>query len=100
MNRLLILLCLSFAIHSSLQAADSQAKTGAAMTKAAATLAASLSQADAAKIMLKYDDSRRTDWHNIPKPERKGLPLRDMSNELKDATHELLKASLSESGYQ
>lgn len=77
-----------------------ESKTGAAMVKAAATLVGSLSEADAAKIMLKYDDPRRTDWHNIPKPERKGLPLRDMSSDLKGLTHELLKASLSPSGYE
>jgi hypothetical protein len=85
----------------SLRAEDAdQSKTGAAMTKAASELVAKLSPADAAKIMLDYNDPRRTDWHNIPKPERKGLPLRDMKNELKDQTHNLLKASLSPSGYE
>lgn len=70
------------------------------MVQAASNLAASLTPADAAKIMLAYDDPRRTDWHNIPKPERKGLALRDMSSSLKDLTHELLKVSLSPTGYE
>ena len=100
MKKLLVLALLLLPCLSAQAAETSQAKTGAAMTKAAATLAASLSPSDAAKIMLKYDDPRRTDWHNIPKPERKGLPLRDMSSDLKDLTHELLKASLSASGYE
>jgi hypothetical protein len=101
MYRSFAFLALLFALPLVVRAADTaQTQTGAAMVKAASTLAASLSEADAGKIMLKYDDPRRTDWHNIPKPERKGLPMRDMSNELKDKTHDLLKASLSASGYE
>lgn len=100
MKRLSLFLFLLFLAAANVLAAEPQTKTGSAMTKAAVTLVASLSEADAAKIMLQYDDPRRTDWHNIPKPERKGLPLRDMKSELKDLTHELLKASLSSSGYE
>lgn len=95
-----ILLALSIAAPSFATEDTSQTKTGAAMVKAASTLVAALSPAEKAKIVLAYDDPRRTDWHNIPKPERKGLPLRDMSNELKDLTQELLKVSLSASGYE
>lgn len=101
MKRACLALCTLLLLSAFTHAADvPQSKTGAAMTKAASTLVASLSEADAAKIMLKYDDPRRTDWHNIPKPERKGLPLRDMKNDLKDRTHELIKASLSSLGYE
>lgn len=105
MNRTLtgsfaLLVALAATVPALVADETSQAKTGAAMTKAASELAASLSPADTAKIMIDYDDPRRTDWHNIPKPERKGLPLRDMSGDLKDRTHDLLKASLSPSGYE
>lgn len=101
MNRILLVLSLLLIPSVGMSAADSPpSATGAAMDLAASKLVASLSDADAAKIMLKMDDPRRTDWNNIPKPERKGLALRDMSDELKDRTHDLLKASLSPSGYE
>lgn len=94
------LLVLSIAASSFAVDETPQTKTGADMVKAASKLVAALTPAQATKIVLAYDDPRRTDWHNIPKPERKGLPLRDMPNELKDLTHELLKVSLSPSGYE
>ncbi len=39
------------------------------------------------------------DWHNIPKPERKGLQYKDMTEPQRAACMALIKASLSETGY-
>ena len=51
---------------------------GAAMTEAAKNMVASLDDAQRAKTVLAFDNPARLDWHNIPKPERKGLQVRDM----------------------
>src|SRR5262245_27939395 len=69
------------------------------MARAAQRLVASLSPEQRANGMMSFDDPRRLDWHNIPKPERKGLQLRDLSADQQKLVHELLKVSLSETGY-
>ncbi len=70
-----------------------------AMAKAASNFLKSLDDAGRAKATMAFDDPRRLDWHNIPKPERKGLQLREMTAEQQKLCHELLKAALSDTGY-
>jgi hypothetical protein len=70
------------------------------MTQAASRFLASLSQAEMAKADLKFDDPARRDWHNIPKDQRKGLQVKEMSPEQKKLCHNLLQAGLSKTGYQ
>ena len=72
---------------------------GAAMTDAAAKFLAALEPEETTKVVLKFDDPARLDWHNIPKPTRKGLQIRDMDPQERTLCHDLLKATLSESGY-
>ena len=48
---------------------------------------------------MPFDDGRREDWHFIPKPQRKGLALKDMTPEQIHMAHVLLSASLSQRGY-
>jgi hypothetical protein len=48
---------------------------------------------------MSYDDPRRTDWHNIPKPERKGLQFKEMTGAQQELCRDLLKAGLSEAGF-
>lgn len=73
---------------------------GAAMTEAAKNLVASLDDAQRAKTVLAFDNPARLDWHNIPKPERKGLQVRDMNPEQRKRCHVMLQAALSETGYE
>lgn len=47
---------------------------------------------------FRFDDEERFDWHYIPR-ERKGLPLRAMNAEQKQAALQLLQSSLSQEGY-
>ena len=82
-----------------LAAAASTAKTASAMTDAAKQIIASLEPDQAKKATFAFDDPKRVDWHNIPKPNRKGLPVREMSDEQKKLCHALLKIALSDSGY-
>jgi hypothetical protein len=74
--------------------------TGAAMTRAAQQFVASLSPDERNRAVLKFDDPRRLDWNNVPKPERKGLQLRDLTPPQQQLVHALLQTALSDTGYE
>jgi len=69
------------------------------MARAAQGFLESLSAEELAKATMAFDDPARKDWHNIPKPDRKGLQVGEMSAEQRRRCHQLLRAALSESGY-
>jgi hypothetical protein len=75
------------------------AATGPAMTSAAGNFLKVLTEEQRKIVVLDYDTPKRVDWHFIPKPERKGLQIKDMNESQRQAAHALLKASLSEIGY-
>jgi hypothetical protein len=90
------------AVQPTAGAAAKEASTntvGQAMTEAAQKFLASLNADELAKVSIKFDDPRRLDWHNIPKPERKGLQLHDMTAEQQQLAHGLVRAALSDTGY-
>jgi len=72
---------------------------GGDMTQTAQAFLASLSDAERAVATVPYDDARRVDWHFIPKDERKGLQIKDMSKAQRAKAHALLQSGLSELGY-
>lgn len=49
--------------------------------------------------MMPYDSPKRVDWHFIPKKTRKGLVLSDMNEAQRTAALRLVRAALSEAGY-
>jgi hypothetical protein len=69
------------------------------MTAAADAFLASLDAGQREKAALAYDNAARTDWHFIPKPTRKGLQIRDMNQAQRRTALALLRASLSQTGY-
>ena len=73
--------------------------TAASMTAAAAKYLASLNDEQRAESLLAYEVPERMDWHFIPKAHRKGLQIKDMSEEQRQMAHQLLKSCLSEIGY-
>jgi hypothetical protein len=75
------------------------AGVGAAMTEAAQAFLASLDAEQLKKAAMKFDDPARLDWHNIPKPQRKGLQVRDMTPQQRTLCHALLRSALSPAGY-
>ncbi|HEY5316194.1 MAG TPA: DUF3500 domain-containing protein [Pirellulales bacterium] len=82
--------------------AEDAAQTGSvgvAMTEAAQKFLAALDADQLAKATRKFDDPARVDWHNIPKPQRKGLQVRDMNDEQRRLCFALLHAALSDVGY-
>lgn len=91
------LLLVTFSAES--RAADPPS-SGRAMTEAAQQFLAALTPAQKKQVVMDFDNPARRDWHNIPKPTRKGMQLREMSPELRVLCHNLLKAGLSETGYK
>jgi hypothetical protein len=73
---------------------------GADLTANANVFLATLSPEQRAQATLPYDDPRRLEWHFIPKPERKGLQIKDMNDDQRKAAHHLLQAGLSLLGYE
>jgi hypothetical protein len=74
-------------------------KAATDMTAAADAFLASLDAGQREKAALAYDNAARTDWHFIPKPVRKGLQIRDMNQAQRQTALALLRASLSQTGY-
>lgn len=72
---------------------------GNAMTTAATAWLAGLDATQRSRATADFEAAARTDWHFVPKPIRKGLPLTDMTKPQREQAHALLKAALSEAGY-
>ena len=75
------------------------AAPGATMTAAAREYLLSLDEDQRATSLMGYDTPKRVDWHFIPKAERKGLQVKHMKSPQRKAAHALLRACLSEIGY-
>jgi hypothetical protein len=69
------------------------------MTRNAETFIGTLSDQQRERTVLEYDNPKRLDWHFIPKNDRKGLQIKDMTPEQRQAAHALLKSALSQVGY-
>ncbi len=68
------------------------------MAKAAHAFLEGLPQEQSQQVKFNFDDKERLNWHFIPR-ERKGLPLRDLSEADKQRAHALIASGLSEAGY-
>ncbi len=75
------------------------ASAGAAMTTAAEAFVKTLNEDQKGKALMAYDAPARTDWHYIPKPTRKGLQIKEMTDAQRTAALELLNSALSAVGY-
>lgn len=73
--------------------------SGGEMTAAAGKFVDSLTEEQRGQTLLAIDATERTDWHYIPKPSRKGLQVKEMTEPQKQAAFELLRAALSDAGY-
>jgi hypothetical protein len=75
------------------------AHPGGAMTVEATRYLSLLDAEQRATSLLPYDTPQRLEWHFIPKPTRKGLQVKDMTQEQRKAARGLLRSCLSEVGY-
>lgn len=83
------------------RAAAARTRLGAAdgMVRAANAWLGSLDPGQRGLAAKPFDDAKRTDWHFVPKPMRKGVQLRDMTEAQQAAALELLRSVLSQAGY-
>jgi len=79
--------------------AIAQAKSAAAMTKAANAFLASLTPEQRAKAVMRFDDAERFVWQESPGP-RAGVVLRDLNEAQKRLAMDLLRVSVGDGGYQ
>ncbi len=75
-----------------------QADQTAAMAKAAHAFVEALTEEQKTAVMFPFNGDDRFDWHFIPR-ERKGVPLKTMTEEQQSAALALVQASLSAEGY-
>ena len=73
-------------------------EAGIEMAAAANNLLAALAPDQKAKVAFAFTDNERTNWHFIPR-ERKGLPIKEMTQEQRLLAHALLATGLSHRGY-
>jgi hypothetical protein len=74
--------------------------TATSMTEAAETFLGSLTAEQKEKAFFaKYAAPERVGWHFIPKAERKGLQIKEMTEPQRKAAHALLRSTLSQVGY-
>lgn len=70
------------------------------MPDAANGLLESLSSEQKKQATLPFDDKARLDWHFIPKADRKGVQLKEMSEAQREKAHALLRSGVSGLGYK
>lgn len=75
------------------------ASVGAEMADGAQAFLKTLSDDERAVAQMPYAAPQRVDWHFIPKDERKGLQIRNMSKPQRVAALKLLRSGLSQIGY-
>lgn len=76
-----------------------QATTAESMTSAGKAFVETLNSEQKALTVLDYGSPKRFEWHFIPKDERKGFQVKQMSQQQRKAAHNLLRNALSEVGY-
>ncbi len=68
------------------------------MAKAAQAFLEQLPELQQEQARFNFEDKERLNWHFIPR-ERKGLPLKDLTDADKKRAHALIASGLSEAGY-
>ena len=69
------------------------------VSSAADNLLAALTAEQRVQATFPFSGDARTDWHFVPKEDRKGLPLKEMTTEQIYLVHILLNESLGQAGY-
>lgn len=70
------------------------------LTQAASRWLESLDAAQRTRAVQPFADPMRTSWHFIPKNDRKGVQLRDMTDQQQEAALAVLRSALSAAGYE
>lgn len=99
MKRIMMLFAIVCGMEGLLFAQSQQAAESKAIQQAAAHFLSSLSAAQKEMALFPFDTAERINWHFIPKDNRKGLPVYEMTEPQRQAAMALLRAALSEQGY-
>jgi len=70
----------------------------AEMVQAADVFLASLEPQQRSKVLFRFEDAERLNWHFVPRA-RRGLPLKEMSAAQQELARGILRAGLSRRGY-
>jgi hypothetical protein len=97
MNRLIIL-ALFLAVNFSACHSQPPALSSTTPRAAAVNFLASLSVNQKKQAQFLFSDDERYDWHFIPKS-RKGIPLKELNSDQRNAAFSLLHITLSDTGY-
>jgi hypothetical protein len=105
LKRLLLVVALMGLLASAAFIARETEGPGLRMVTAGDRFLASLTAAQKKKATFDFDDKERFRWFFTPKqmkrkPERKGLPLAEMTDKQKELARELLRTGTSEAGYK
>src|SRR5437899_1971879 len=93
--RLILLVGLVAVLVGAIAASE---KSPATMAGAATRFLAALSSDQRGQAAFAFDAAERTNWHYIPR-ERKGLPIKSMTDDQRKLARELLRSGLSQRGY-
>lgn len=72
---------------------------GGQMKTFAESFLETLDEAQQGAVLVPYESPQRVAWHFIPKDVRKGVPLKEMNAAQRAAALRLVRAALSEAGY-
>lgn len=75
-------------------------RAAAAMAESANKFLTSLNAEQKAKAHFGFDSDKRTEWFFVPRNERKGLPLKEMTEAQRKLAMDFLRTGLSAAGYQ
>lgn len=94
-------LAIAACIAGSFLPAGAPAQTAVAerMRTESAAFVASVDPARRERLVLAFDDAKRTDWHYVPRS-RPGLSLADLDAKQREAVHRLLRTALSAAGHR
>ena len=73
-------------------------RSAAVMVESANRFLAALNQDQRGKAVFRFDDEERLNWHFIPRA-RKGLPIKEMTEDQRKLAHAFLKSGFGQKGY-
>lgn len=75
-------------------------RSAAAMADSANKFVASLNAEQKTKAVYSFDSDQRIDWYFVPRPTRRGVPLKELNEQQRKLAMEFLKAGMGAYGYQ
>jgi len=94
-----VALCLGGVVGAFVRIEGETGHAGQDISMAAQKFTQLLNDEQKSKAVLPFETSERFVWHFIPKPERKGIQIKEMTGPQREAAQALLQACLSEVGY-